>query len=72
MLDPLRRSEQAGLLAVPGRINDAPLGAPSASHELAEDARFFEMGALPQDLGFLNNRRLLETLARRLSGGGRS
>lgn len=49
-----------------------PVGGELMAGDDAEDARFFEMGALPQDLGFLNNRRLLETLARRLSSGGRS
>jgi len=47
-----------------------PVGGELAAGDDAEDARFFEMDALPQDLGFLNNRRLLETLARRLASGG--
>ncbi len=49
-----------------------PVGGELAAGDDAEDARFFEMSALPPDLGFLNNRRLLETLARRLSSGGRT
>jgi ADP-ribose pyrophosphatase YjhB (NUDIX family) len=49
-----------------------PVGGELAAGDDAEDARFFEMDALPTDLGFLNNRRLLETLARRLASGGLS
>ncbi len=46
-----------------------PVGGELAAGDDAEDARFFELSALPPDLGFLNNRRLLETLARRLASG---
>jgi len=49
-----------------------PVGGELAAGDDAEDARFFEMDALPTDLGFLNNRLLLETLARRLASGGLS
>jgi 8-oxo-dGTP diphosphatase len=43
-----------------------PVGGTLAAGDDAEDAGFFSLRALPQDLGFMNNRRLLETLARRL------
>jgi ADP-ribose pyrophosphatase YjhB (NUDIX family) len=43
-----------------------PIGGALAAGDDAEDARFFSVRSLPQELGFLNNRRLLETLARRL------
>lgn len=43
-----------------------PIGGALAAGDDAEDARFFSIDALPQALGFVNNRRLLETLARRL------
>jgi len=47
-----------------------PIGNSLAAGNDAEDARFFSINALPQELGFVNNRRLLETLARRLESEG--
>lgn len=43
-----------------------PVGGTLAAGDDAEEAGFFPLRALPSDLGFMNNRRLLEMLARRL------
>jgi len=46
-----------------------PIGGALVAGDDAADARFFPMGSLPRELGFANNRRLLEALARRPGTG---
>ncbi len=42
-----------------------PVGGELRAGDDAEEARYFELGRLPGELGFANNRRLLEGLVRR-------
>jgi len=42
-----------------------PIGGELRAGDDAEDARFFELGRLPAELGFANNHRLLQDLVRR-------
>jgi len=42
-----------------------PVGGELRAGDDAEDARFFELGRLPEALGFANNHRLLQDLVRR-------
>src|SRR5262245_37393413 len=49
VLDPLSRAEQAGLLAVPGGIDNGRLGPPAAADELTKNAPLLEFGRHPAD-----------------------
>jgi ADP-ribose pyrophosphatase YjhB (NUDIX family) len=46
-----------------------PVGGELRAGDDAEEARFFELARLPEELGFANNRRLLNELVRRGLGG---
>ncbi|MSR47434.1 MAG: NUDIX hydrolase [Planctomycetes bacterium] len=56
--DPRRRGLVVAYLA-------RPVGGRLLAGDDAEEARFFRFGALPEDLGFANNRWLIEQLRRR-------
>ena len=60
--DPRRRGLVVAYLA-------RPLGGTLRAGDDAEEARFFRLDGLPEQLGFANNRRLLETLVRRGQAG---
>jgi 8-oxo-dGTP diphosphatase len=60
--DPRRRGLVVAYLA-------RPVGGSLAAGDDAEEAAFFEFGRLPEQLGFANNRRLLEELGRRGPSG---
>ncbi len=62
--DPRRRGLVVAYLA-------RPLGGTLRAGDDAEEARFFRLDDLPDQLGFANNRRLLEALIRRGHVGGR-
>lgn len=55
--------KRANLTAYLGR----PVGGALAPGDDAEEARFFPIDALPKEIGFVNNRRILESVARRFA-----
>ena len=46
-----------------------PIGGQLAPGDDASEARFVPIGALPEEIGFVNNRRVLKRLARELQSG---
>ncbi len=46
-----------------------PVGGELRAADDADDARWFELGALPTPIGFVNNRRVLERVARETRAG---